>query len=581
MFDTIKKLVTWTGSYKSRLYIGYVFSFFMAMFTAMPIVLAAYGINLVIMDFRGHQELTSSNIILIMFGMIGLVLLRFVFSYLRSVWQDSIAYEQTAGERIRIGDILKRVSLGFFSKNSTGEISSAVTTDLSYFELYSMKMLDTAVNGYLSAAVMILMLIFFSPLAALIMTGGLILSMIALRFLSWCSRKNSLPHQKSQEKMISSVIEYLRGISVVKSFNYEGVASQSVKNAFENHRDINIKIELDYAITNGFHRLALKMASAGVILAASIMTLNGQMEMFVMLMILMFSFVMFSRVEEVNGAVHVFSILEAILNKLDDIEDAEFIDTDSENKEIRNSSIEFSNVSFSYDNQNTITDVSFNIPEKSVTAIVGPSGGGKTTLTRLMARFYDVNSGSITIGKDDIREFTCDSLLNNFSMVFQNVYLFRDTIANNIKFGKPDATEDEIIQAAKEANCHEFISALPNGYETIIGDGGSTLSGGEKQRVSIARAILKDAPIVILDEATASIDPENEHAIQMAIGNLVENKTLIVIAHRLATIKNADQILVLEGGRLIEQGTHDQLMDGEGLYRRFWDIRSQAEDWQI
>ena len=228
-----------------------------------------------------------------------------------------------------------------------------------------------------------------------------------------------------------------------------------------------------------------------------------------------------------------------------------------------------------------LKNVSFSIPEKTSTAIVGPSGSGKTTICSLLARFYDPNSGSITVGGHDLREMTCDSLLSNISMVFQNVYLFNDTIRANICFGKPDATEEEMIAAAKKARCHDFISALPQGYDTVIGEGGGTLSGGEKQRISIARAILKNAPIIILDEATASIDPENEHLIQSAISELTKGKTIITIAHRLATIEHADQILVVEDGRIAEKGTHSELISQDGIYRRFIQIREQAEGWHI
>ena len=233
-----------------------------------------------------------------------------------------------------------------------------------------------------------------------------------------------------------------------------------------------------------------------------------------------------------------------------------------------------------YDTRKILKDVSFTIPEKTSTAIVGPSGSGKTTICSLLARFYDPQGGSIFVGGRDLREFTCDSLLSNISMVFQNVYLFNDTIRANILFGKPDATEDEMIAAAKKARCHDFIMALPNGYDTVVGDGGGMLSGGEKQRISIARAILKNAPIIILDEA-ASIDPENEHPIQQAISELTRGKTIITIAHRLATIRNADQILVVEDDRIEESGTHDELVKQNGVYCRFTAIRKQAELWRI
>lgn len=263
------------------------------------------------------------------------------------------------------------------------------------------------------------------------------------------------------------------------------------------------------------------------------------------------------------------------------LENVNYIDQDGTDIKPATYDIEFRDVSFGYDSRIVLHDLSFKIPQNSTTAIVGPSGSGKSTLCNLIARFYDVNSGTITIGGTDIRRFTCDSLLKNISMVFQNVYLFRDTIKNNIKFGSPDATDEQIIAAAKAARCHDFIMALPDGYDTVIGEGGSSLSGGEKQRISIARAMLKDAPIVILDEATASIDPENEHLIQEAISALTHGKTIITIAHRLATIENADQILVIDGGTVAQRGTHKELLQQEGTYKKFIQIREQAEGWRI
>ncbi len=270
------------------------------------------------------------------------------------------------------------------------------------------------------------------------------------------------------------------------------------------------------------------------------------MELPLLLMIAMFSFTVYGGVESINDAAHVLSVIDSAMDRLEDIEHAEFIDEKGNDLSINRYDITFHHVSFGYNDREVLHDVSFTIPEKTTTAIVGPSGSGKTTICSLIARFYDVHAGAILIGGHDVREFTCDSLLRNISMVFQNVYLFHDTIRNNIRFGNPHATDTEIVAAAKAAHCHDFIMALPDGYDTVVGEGGGTLSGGEKQRISIARAMLKDAPIIILDEATASVDPENEHEIQQAISALVHGKTIIIIAHRLATIENADQILVVD-----------------------------------
>ncbi len=297
-----------------------------------------------------------------------------------------------------------------------------------------------------------------------------------------------------------------------------------------------------------------------------------------------------------NNATHVLENIGIIMDKLAAIEQADFIDADGRKIPLQRHDIAMEHVTFAYevnaakggreghlggDKRTVLDNVSFTMPQNTITAIVGPSGGGKTTLCNLIARFYDAAGGSVQVGGVDVRRQTCDSLLSNISMVFQNVYLFNDTVANNIRFGRPGANMDEVIQAAKDARCHDFIMALPDGYDTMVGEGGSTLSGGEKQRVSIARAMLKDAPIVILDEATASVDPENEHHIQQAISALTRGKTIVVIAHRLATIEHADQILVVDGGKIAQRGTHEELVRQDGVYSRFVAIRQKAEAWEI
>ena len=319
----------------------------------------------------------------------------------------------------------------------------------------------------------------------------------------------------------------------------------------------------------------------GIVLVGAWQALQGQMSLTFFLMFVLFSFIIFGSVESINDAAHTLGIIDSAMDKLDALGNVEYIDQSGKDIPLASYDIQFQNVFFGYDSHIILRDLNFTIPQNTTTAIVGPSGSGKSTLCNLIARFYDVKQGSITIGGIDIRALTCDSLLKNISMVFQNVYLFRDTILNNIKFGSPDATEEQIIKAAKAARCHDFIVALPDGYDTIVGEGGSSLSGGEKQRISIARAMLKNAPIVILDEATASIDPENEHLIQEAISELTHGKTIITIAHRLATIENADQILVIDGGTVAQKGTHKQLLKQEGTYQNFIKIREQAEGWRI
>ncbi|KOM97957.1 multidrug ABC transporter ATP-binding protein [Clostridium botulinum] len=581
MFKSIKRIIQWSGHRKKRLYVGFIYSFFNTMFTAMPIMGAAYGLNLIIEDMKGNKNLTVDWVLYMLGFMVFTVLGRFLFSYLRASTQDSIGYEVTAEQRIRIGDILKRVSLGFFSEKNAGEIASAVTTDLSFIEMYGMKMIDVVVNGYISAFTMVFCLAFYNLWIAIIAMAGILLSAIFLKLLGDKSNKNAPIHQKAQDSMITATIEYIRGMSVVKAFKQDGVSIEGIRNAYKMSKDINIKIEKDYVPYNCLHLFVLKLASVVMVLASAIMAVNGIMDIPTMLMMAIFSFVIFGHIETINNAAHVLKIIDATLDKLNAIKSADFIDKNSKDIKLSKYDIKFKNVTFGYEKRDVLRNVSFTIPENTTTAIVGPSGSGKSTICNLIARFYDVDKGSISIGGINIKDITCDSLLKNISMVFQKVYLFHDTVYNNIRFGKPEASFEDVIKVAKKACCHDFIMNLPNGYETVIGDGGSTLSGGEKQRISIARAMLKNAPIVILDEVTASVDPENEHAIQKAISALVHGKTIIIIAHRLATIENADQILVMDGGCVVQRGTHKELINQKGVYKRFLDIRKTAEEWKI
>ena len=581
MFGMINRLIGWTGKYKKRVYIGFIYAFINSIFTSLPIMLATYGLGLVFDDYKGIRTFDNDQIIYIFLLMILVIGGRFLFSYLRAVTQESVGCEATAEQRIRLGNIFKRVSLGFFNSNNMGEISSAVTTDLSFIEMFSMNMINTVVNGYITVLVMILFLLFYCPLAGIISLSGIVLSALFLYIEAKISDKNASIHQKAQDSIVENTIEFLRGMQTIKAFKQEGVSVQGIRKAYKNHKDVNIKIELEYCPYNCLHQFVLKAASVGIIAVSAYLTYTRKMDVNIMLMMDMFSFVMFSQIEPLSNAIHVIEVVNKTLDKLEKIEKADIIDKGGQNIELKRHDIKFSDVCFSYDKKQILNNISFYIPEGSTTAIVGPSGSGKTTICNLIARFYDVNSGVITVGDKNIKDITCDSLLKNISMVFQKVYLFNDTIKNNILFGNPNASDNEVINAAIKAHCHEFISKLPNGYDTIIGDGGATLSGGEKQRISIARAILKDSPIIILDEATASVDPENEHLIQNAISSLTKGKTVIVIAHRLATIQDADQILVIDNGDVVQKGNHLELINQDGIYKNFINIKESAEGWCI
>lgn len=581
MFRTVKRIIDWCGEYKGKLYLGFVMTFLSHVFTALPLGLAAYTVGLLIESKTGGAAFDDSWILRSLFIQIVLVFFRFLFDYFRARLQEPISYKLTARDRLEIGDAMKRVSLGYFAQVSTGNIQSSITTGLSTLEGMGIRMIDNFVGGYLNFIVVFIGLCVLSPMTALIALAAAGLSLCFMLLISHYSRVNSPVEAQANRDMTGAVIEYARGLAVVKSFGKAGASMEAVTKAVSDSKKIHLKIEWGYLPGNALHLLALKCGSVGLALAACLSCLGGRMQLSVMLMFVFFSFSIFASLEPISDSAHTLGVINDAMEKLDALKSENFIDADGHDIKPEHYDIEFKNVNFGYDSRVVLKDVTFSIPERTSTAIVGPSGSGKTTICSLIARFYDPQSGNITLGGHDLREFTCDSLLSNISMVFQNVYLFNDTIRANICFGKPDATEDEMIAAAKKAQCHDFITALPNGYDTVVGEGGGTLSGGEKQRISIARAILKDAPVIILDEATASVDPENEHLIQQAISSLTRGKTIITIAHRLATVQSADQILVVDDGRIVEAGTHDELARIPGKYKKFIDIRRKSEGWNI
>ena len=581
MFKTVKRIIDWCGECKGRLYAGFVMTFFSHIFAAMPLALAAYTVGLLIDAQAGGPAFDTAWIWKCIVIQVILVFFRFLFDYFRARLQEPIGYQLTARDRLAIGDALKRVSLGYFQSVSTGNILNSITTGLSTLEGMGIRMIDNFVGGYLNFLVIFLALAVCSPVTALIALAAAAVSFGCMLIISHYSRVNAPVEAEANREMTGAVLEYARGLAVVKSFGKSGAAMQSVTDAVKKSKRIHLKIEWGYLPGNALHLLALKCGSVALALAAALECLHGQTTFSMALMFIFFSFSIFASLEPISDSAHTLGVIDDAMDQLGALRGENLIDADGKDIRLSHYDITFDHVDFGYDSRQVLQDVSFSIPEKTSTAIVGPSGSGKTTICSLLARFYDPQRGAIRVGGHDLREFTCDSLLSNISMVFQNVYLFHDTIRANILFGKPDATEEEMIKAAKKARCHDFIMALPDGYDIIVGEGGGTLSGGEKQRIAIARMMLKNAPIVILDEATASIDPENEHLIQQAISELTRGKTIITIAHRLATIQNADQILVVADGRIAEHGTHAELVQQDGLYRRFTAIREQAEGWRI
>ncbi|HDE6185947.1 TPA: ABC transporter ATP-binding protein [Staphylococcus aureus] len=577
MFRITFKILNWVSPYKTRMILGFIMSFLNAIFIALPIFLASQIFNNVV----SHKSIYGKDIFNVVIIMIILVLGRFITAYLKSKNQESIAYEMSANERLNIGNKLKNVPLGYFNTHHSNELTTIVTTDLTFLENFAMKMVDIVINGYILISVLILSLLVVSWQVALLACIGVLLSFLTIQLLENKSKKNAPTYHYAQNQLIEKVVEVIRGIQVIKSFSKENASLRSFNRAVNESKRVNTKIEMQYIPFNLLHLLSLKVTSILIVLVACLLFIHNSIDLPTFIMISIFSFVIFDSVENINSAAHVLEIIDMTLEDIEKIKSAPELDKKGKDLTIENDDIAFENVNFSYDDKQVIKNVSFDIAANTSTAIVGPSGSGKSTLCHLLLRFYDVNDGFIRIGGIDIKDLKLSSLMSQISAVFQKVYLFNDTIENNILFGNPDATEEEVIRAAKQACCHDFIMKLPDGYKTVLHEKGNNLSGGERQRISIARAILKDASIIILDEATASIDPENEQLIQTAINELSKGKTVITIAHKLETIKNADQIIVLNEGEIIQKGSHDELIRKPGMYQDFIRIKSKSAGWKL
>ena len=581
MFKTVKRIIDWCGEFKGKLYLGFVMTFFSHIFAAMPLALAAYTVGLLIESQQAGTPFDTSWIWKCIVIQVALVLLRFLFDYFRARLQEPISYQLTARDRLAIGDALKRVSLGYFQQVSTGNILSSITTGLSTLENMGIRMIDNFVGGYLNFLVIFVCLAVCSPVTALIALAAALLSLLCMLLISHYSRINSPVEAQANRDMTGAVIEYARGLAVVKSFGKSGAAMESVTKAISDSKKIHLKIEWGYVPGNALHLLALKCGSVGLALAAALQCLRGEMDFSLMLMFVFFSFSIFASLEPISDSAHTLGVIDDAMDQLDALRGESLIDADGKDIPLEHYDITFDHVDFGYDSRQVLKDVSFTIPEKTSTAIVGPSGGGKSTVAKLIARFWDVTSGAITIGGVNVKDMPLSQLSEYVSFVTQDNFLFRCSLLENIRLGNPNATDEEVKAAARAAQCEEFISKLPQGYDTPAGEAGKRLSGGEKQRIAIARMMLKNAPIVILDEATAFTDPENEDKIQRSIAALTRGKTLLVIAHRLSTIKSADNIVVLKNGAIAAQGTQEQLLETCPLYQDMWRSHIGAKNWAV
>ena len=580
MIHLIRRLLDFSGKERNALIVSFIFSLLNAIFEMLPIIAILTVLSEMFSTVDGGL-MSASTVWKSFVIMLASIAGRIVFSNLSCMKRTIGSFSMCANKRLEIGERLKRIPMGYFSDNRLGDIAAAVTTTLEDIENNAVTVLEKVAGGFIHAIVIGIWLLSYEWHIGLLSFIGLGVSLLIYVGIQKAGKRLSPKRQEAQVNLVTGVLEYVQGMGVVKAFGLGETSEKGMNAAIEESADANIRLERVFSSLIGIYLTVFKLVRSSILIVAPYLLLGGEITSVKCLLLLVSSFMIYSGVEMFGSMASIARVIEASLDRLDNVLDMPVLDEQGTDIMPEHFDIELEHVSFSYGGENVIRDVSVKIPEGTTCALVGPSGSGKTTLVSLVARFWDVQEGNIRIGGYDVKEYTCDSLLHNFSIVFQNVYLFEDTIENNIKFGASDATHEMVVKAAKKACCHDFISELPEGYQTLVGEGGASLSGGERQRISIARAILKDAPIVILDEATASVDPENERELQQAIAELTKDKTILMIAHRLSTIRNANQILVLDKGCIVQQGTHQALMQQEGLYRRFVDIRKQAIGWQI
>ena len=538
------------------------------------------AIMIVLMDITDNT-LSSKTVFLSLAIMFVSITVDFFVRKKSAMLQTEAGYNAAANKRIEIAQHLRYLPMGYFNKNSLGSITSVATNTMENLGDVATRVVMMSTQGILNTALIIVMLLCFDFRIGLIAAAGVILFFVVNSLLQKAGDKLSAEKVESDQKLVSEIMEYVQGIAEVKSYNLFGKQTKKLNKAIDNNVKVNTEMEFAFIPYMTIQNIITKLTGAVMMFVSVLLYLNGSMSLMICIGMTICAFMLYSSLEQAGSYSALLRTIDICIDKAQKILDLDTMDIDGKDIIPQNYDIDVNNIEFSYDKRKIIDGISLHIPQKTTTAVVGPSGGGKSTLCNLISRFWDVDGGNIRLGGIDVREYSMDSLMKNFSFVFQNVYLFADTIANNIAFGRENATREEIVTAAKKACCHDFIMSLPDGYDTVIGEGGASISGGEKQRISIARAIMKNAPIIILDEATANVDPENEKELVEAIDALTKEKTIIMIAHRLKTVRNADQIVVVESGKIAQLGTHTQLMQEGGIYKNFVNARQQAAGWKI
>ena len=577
MFKMLKKFFDFCDEKnRNKFYKSAALGVLEAMFTAMKIPAAFFAIKAVLDDAIDAKTL---------FIVIGFMLIstvgKMILNRFSSMLQTEAGYDTCALKRIEIGEHLRYLPMGYFNDTSLGHITSVTTNTMEQTGDIATRAIMMVLQGSITTVIVALFMLAFDIRIGLISLVGIGIFLLVNQWTNISVAKVADEKLKADREMVGVILEYIQGIAEIRNYNIIGQNQSRVNKAIERKKKADIKVELAAIPAVGVQNLIVKLIGVVIAGASLLFYLNGTMEIVYTITMLLCSFIIFESLDLAGIYTALLKVIGKGVDLANEILDIEQMDIDGESIKPTSRDIHLDHVSFAYENRKIIDDVTLDIKEKTTTAIVGPSGGGKTTITSLISRFWDVQEGKITLGGRDVKDYSFDSLMENFSFVFQKVYLFEDTIANNIRFGKPEASMDEVIAAAKKAAAHDFIMSLPHNYDTVIGEGGSTLSGGEKQRIAIARAIMKDAPIIILDEATANVDPENEKELVEAIENLTKEKTIIMIAHRLKTVRNADQIIVVDKGRIVQKGRHEELMNQDGIYRNFISGRKRAVSWKI
>lgn len=495
--------------------------------------------------------------------------------------QTEAGYDTCARKRVEIAEHMRYLPMGYFNKNSLGQITSVTTNVMENLENVATRVVMLVCEGLLTTSLIIVMLMFFDWRIAMVLLAGFVIFLLANSLLQNAAGRMAPLKMDADEKLVEKVLEYLQGMAEVKAYHLSGQKSRELNEAISANVQANTDMEMTLVPRMTFQSFIAKLTGVCMVGFACAFYCNGTMNALTAVVMVISAFIVNSSLETAGNYSALLRVVDNSVERAQAILDTPQMDITGDVIVPENRDLKAENVEFSYDSRKVIDGISVMIPEKTVTAIVGPSGGGKTTLVNLLARFWDVDQGTVSLGGKDVREYDMDSLMANFSFVFQNVYLFHDTVAANIRFGQPEAPMEKVMEAAKKAACHDFIMSLPDGYDTVIGEGGASLSGGEKQRISIARAMMKDAPVIFLDEATANVDPENENELMQAIRALTAEKTVIMIAHRLKTVEHADQILVVDHGKIVQQGTHSELMAQDGLYKDFIGERRKAASWKV